>query len=523
MQQRRMRLGLALLSATLLSAPLVACDSTDSGGEAGPEDRNLTIVVAQEPANLDPCNSQDAQAVVLRLNVVQPLTMLNPDTMDLEPMLAESWERTSPTTWEFSLREGVTFQDGEPFDAEAAAYGINRTLNNPDVQCTSAGKVSTGTTTEVVDEYTLRIETDEPDPILPLELSYIDIASPNTPNDEVTNEPVGTGPYEFAKWNRGQYIEFAQWKDYWGDDMPEATTVRVSARPEASVRANMMRAGEADIAFPILAENATDDDRTRPFTQNRVFFLRLPIVAEPFTDMRVREAIAHAIDREALAEKILGPSGNPAGQIVTEAVNGHIPDWEGPAYDPELATSLIEEAAADGVPVDKPVEIVTDAGKFPGSEEVMQAVTKMVKDVGLNVTLRVVELGAWQELLYRPKDDNGDYQPWPTDMHPTMLTVSHDNVSGDAAFSFPNYLTSTGCCTTAADPELDKLVGQALSAEPEKRAELFQQAARTEYTQEKALIPMVEQLTILQLSDRVEYDPNGLTGAQLLLGDVTFE
>src|SRR3989337_1793604 len=101
------------------------------GGEGGTADRGtaLTIAAQAEPDNVEPCNSQDARAVVLRHNVVQPLTDLDPNTGDVIPELALSTERQDPTTWIFKLRPGVTFHDGAPFNAAAAVFGLNRTLN----------------------------------------------------------------------------------------------------------------------------------------------------------------------------------------------------------------------------------------------------------------------------------------------------------------------------------------------------------------------------------------------------------
>jgi peptide/nickel transport system substrate-binding protein len=505
-------------------AASVALTAACSGG-GGTADRGtaLTIAAQSEPDNVEPCNSQDARAVVLRHNVVQPLTDLDPKTGDLVPELALSWERQDPTTWIFRLRPGVTFHDGAPFNAAAAVFGLNRTLNEAALKdCTTRGKVNTKVTPSVVDDLTLKVVTEKPDPILPRELSYVDLVSPNTSTTEFTDHPIGTGPYTWGTWNRGLFLEINRWDGYWGEK-PAATKVRVVARGEASVRANMVKTGEADMAFPVAEVDATQDDRTHPFTENRIFFLRLPIQTAPFTDMRVRQAVGYAINKEQLASAILKRTGRPASQIVTETVNGFVPGYEGLPFDPAKAKELVAAAKADGVPVDAPVDLVTETGKFAGSDEIVQAAQQMLQDAGLNVHMRGVELGAWQQLLRKPPGpEPKTFGHFPPNQTPTILTVSHDNVAGDAAFSFPNYLTSTGCCTTANSPEVDQLVSQALAADGDERARLFQQAAQTEYTQETALVPLVEQLSLMLISPRIEYQPNGLTGAQLLLRDVSF-
>ncbi|OLT07740.1 hypothetical protein BJF90_13820 [Pseudonocardia sp. CNS-004] len=521
MSRSRRRRLLPVLGIAASLALVASCGGAGAGtGDSG---TTVTIAFQTEPENVEPCNSQDARAVVLRHNVVQPLTDLDPNTSDLIPELALSWERQDPTTWIFKLRPGVTFHDGAPFNAAAAVFGLNRTLNEKALEeCTTRGKVNTKVTPSVVDDLTLKVVTDEPDPILPRELSYVDLVSPNTPATEYTDHPIGTGPYTWGSWNRGQFLEINRWDGYWGDK-PAATKVRVVARTEASVRANMVKTGEADIAFPVAEADATQDDRTRPFTENRVFFLRLPIQTAPFTDLRVRQAVSYAINKDQLASAIMKRTGRPAAQIVTETVNGFVPGYQGLPFDPAKAKELVAAARADGVPVGAPVDLVTEAGKFAGSDEIVQAVQQMLRDAGLNVNMRAVELGAWRELLFKPAGpEPSTFGPFPPHQTPTILTVSHDNVAGDAAFTFPTYLTSRGCCTTANSPAVDQLVAQAQAAEGDERARLFQQAAQTEYTQENALVPLVEQLSLMLVSDRIEYQPNGLTGAQLLLKDVSF-
>ena len=514
----RRRLFPVLCIAVMSVSGTAAC----GGGNGAADGTALTIAAQAEPSNVEPCNSQDARAVVLRHNVVQPLTDLDPKTGDVVPELALSWERQDPTTWIFKLRPKVTFHDGAPLNAAAAVFGLNRTLNEAALKdCTTRGKVNTKVTPSVVDDLTLKVVTEKPDPILPRELSFVDLVSPNTPTTGFTDHPIGTGPYTWGSWNRGQFLEINRWDGFWGEK-PAPTKVRVVARTEASVRANMVKTGEADIAFPVAEVDATQDDRTRPFTENRVFFLRLPIQTAPFTDLRVRQAVGYAINKAQLASAILKRTGRPADQIVTESVNGFVPGYQGLPFDPAKAKDLVAAAKADGVPVDAPVDLVTEGGKFAGSDEIVQAAQQMLQAAGLNVHMRTVELGAWNTLLRKPPGSAPKtFGQFPPNQTPTILTVSHDNVAGDAAFTFPNYLTSKGCCTTANNPQVDQLVSQALAADGAERARLFQQAAQTEYTQEAALVPLVEQLSLMLVSDRIDYRPNGLTGAQLLLKDVS--
>lgn len=497
--------------AALAVVPLVLLAACSGPGSSG-GDRDLTIAIAVDPVSLDPCDTQDAtNAVVLRTNVTESLTRIDPETGEVVPFLAESWEQQDPATWRFALRQGVHFHDGTPFDAAAAATSINRVVE-PELNCQNLDQFPYPITATAVDATTLEVVSETPDPILPMRISYADIGAPSTPAAEKTSQPIGTGPFRFAERVQGQSVTLTRNDEYWGGPA-QATSVRYVYREEPSIRAGMARTGEADIAVPVSSQDATDDDRTREYNDNRVFFLRTSTEKAPFTDPRVRLAAQQAIDKETIVGSLMERTGTPTDQIVAATVNGHIDGFTGVPYDPEAAKQLLRAAEADGVDVRAPVDLVTRPDLFPGSDEVIQAIHQNLQSVGFTVDILSLDTDAWLQLLR---------SPFPPDQKATIVAISHDNVSGDASFSFPKYMASDGSNSTIRSPQIDALLAEAEGAASDERAALYQEAAALEYADVNAFLPIALQSKLLMLGPGIEYQPNSLTGVELTVADVTF-
>ena len=136
----------------------------------------------------------------------------------MKPRLATAWEQVNPTTWRFTLRDGVKFHDGTPFDAGAVVYSLERTLD-PALTCITRTKYFGGIeiTAKAVDPLTVEFTTKTPMPILPTLMAQLSIASPKTPKGEYTNDPIGTGPYDFVSWTQGENVKIERFPGYWGE------------------------------------------------------------------------------------------------------------------------------------------------------------------------------------------------------------------------------------------------------------------------------------------------------------------
>jgi peptide/nickel transport system substrate-binding protein len=511
---RSLTLGAALAAALLvpISASAVLAQATDKA---------ITVVLAVEPDSLDPCDTQTASnANVVRGNIFESLTHVSPVDGSVQPLLADSWTHVSPTVWEFKLRQHVTFQDGSDFDAKTAAANIVRSQAGTDfyggkLACYNSEQFSEKVVPEAVDASTLRVTTTSPDPILPLRLSYVDIgnlASQGSP-DKITN-PVGTGPYKFVSRKQGESIKLTRFDGYWGAK-PQIKDVTYVFRAESTVRAGMIETGEAQLATQIRAENATDDDRTVSFSDNRILLARVMTFKEPFLDPRVRQAVSYAIDRDTIVPAIMGKTGAPWYQMLGPQVNGYIPGFDDNGamkYDPQKAKDLIAAAKADGHPVDTQFLLVSRPDVVPAGNEITQAIAQNLQDVGFKVKIMSLENSAWLKYLR---------QPFPADQPATLQLISHDNTSGDASFSFPKYITCKGSVSSTCNQEIDVLIAKADKAEGQERADLYQQAAKILYTKESSMIGIAEQNQLMLLGPGVNYKPTPLSGLEIKISDIT--
>jgi peptide/nickel transport system substrate-binding protein len=481
---------------------------------AAAEDRQIVIAYANEPTTVDPCDMEADPALVLHGNVVQTLTDIDPKTSDVTPLLATSWQQDGPKAWVFKLRDGVTYSDGAPFNAEAAAFGINRGMNTPEITCSDQAKVAAKIKVSVVDPMTVRLETQEPAPNLPRELAYLHLPSPkSTPAKEKTAKPVGTGPYTFVKWDSGEQIILQRRSDV---SSPAVEKVTVKFRKEPSVRAQMVQTGEADIAYPIPPQFATTDDRTKEVPSSAVFLLRLSNTIAPLNDIRVREAVRAAIDKKTSVEVLLGRTGMVTDNAVASSINAYMQDYHAPGYDPDKARELLAAAKQDGVPVDKKIDLVAMTDQFTGSSEIMQNIAQNLQDVGLNVDLQVVDPAAWAKILFR--------RSTPTD-RPIILAAKNGNTTGDGSPTFTSYMDKNGCCAATDDDQMAQLIEKARQqADPAARRDAWHQAAMYQYTKDLSILPIAELVGLMLISSRIDYQPTGQTeDMQLKLGDIRFK
>lgn len=503
-------LGLALgLAAT--SAACGVSNSEGGGGGAGGGD-TVRIVVPEEPPTLEPCDSSlTAVGVVVRSNLTEPLVERNPTTGELDPLLATEWEQTSDTEWTFKLREGVTFSDGSPFDAEAAAHSLERAVNG-DLGCNVEGYVfgDVDLGVEVVDPTTITVSTPEPDPILPLRISFVEIVPTSTSDTERVREPIGTGPYKIDSWEAGQKLTFTANEDYWGE-APAYAGATYEWRSEGTVRAAMVLNDEADVATNIGPEDGAGDTAVF-YPNNETTAIRIQTYTPPLDDVRVRQAINYAIDRAGITESLFAGDAQVAAQLVPEGVVGFNPDLEPWPTDVDQAKALLAEAEADGVDLSPEIRLIGRTAQFPKIEETIQVIQKELSDLGLNITIEMMDTSGTVEVQERP---------FPEDSGPYLLMIQHGNQAGDAVFSMEQYLLSEGFQSSGGTKELDQQIRAASALEGEER-----QAALAEvFAQEPEKVAQYAYLAhmngVMAIAPGVSYEPNSATGDEMRLAAMT--
>ena len=496
-----------LYGAVLALAPLAPAWAQDA-------DTDVTIVLQTQPDQLDPCQSSKSQVGrVLRQNIVETITTINPEDGSVTPRLATDWEQLDDLTWRFELREDVTFHDGTPFNAEALKYSIERTLDES-IDCEIRVKYFGGIdlTVTPVDEYTVDLKTADPVPIMPTLMGTVVAMSTATPMGEITREPIGTGPYTLSEWSPGQRIVLSRWDGYWGEQ-PEVTSSTYVWRQESAVRAAMVAAGEADIAPNIAVQDATDPEMDFSFLNSETSRLRIDAALPPLDDRRVRLALNYATDREALQGTIFSDQVIPATQLVVPGINGHNPDLEPYPYDPERARELLEEAAADGVPVDREITIIGRYNLYPNSEESLQALQAMYDAVGIKTTLRMTEANEWFDLLFRP---------FAEDRPPSLFQSQHDNNNGDAVFTIFAKYHSEGGQSTIADAELDSLIDRGGAATGAERTQLYQDAFKRLHEEIVPDIMLFHMVGFTRVNPRLNFEPSISTNTEVQLSEISF-
>jgi peptide/nickel transport system substrate-binding protein len=495
--------GLALPLAVALAWPALAA-----------EEGEIVVVLSEEPDMVDPCEaSRSNVGRIVKQNITETLTEIDPDDGSITPRLATAWEQVDDLTWRFELQQGVKFHDGEDFNAAAAKAAIERTLDDR-IDCEIRIKFFGGMTVTpvVVDDHTLDIKTAEPAPILPTMMGTMTITSPNTVTGERTRDPVGTGPYRFVSWEPGTSVVLERFEDYWGE-APEVEKVTYVFRGESAVRAAMVAAGEADIAPNIAVQDATDPTMDFSYLNSETSSVRIDVTRPPLDDVRVRQAMNLAIDRDAMIGTIFSEDVVKATQFVVPSINGHNPDLEPWPYDPEQAKALLAEAKADGVPVEDEITFIGRLEIYPNATEHAEATMAMLHDVGLNVKLNMVEVAEWVDIYTKP---------YAEDRPPQLVQTQHDNNNGDAVFTVFFKYHSDGAQSVLSNPELDALIEKATVSTGDERREAWQEAFRMVHEDIVADIKMFYMVGYTRVGRRVDFTPDISTNSELQIAKIKF-
>ncbi len=277
---------------------------------------------------------------------------------EVVPALAESWEVSEDlVTWTFTLREGVTFHDGEPWNADAAVFNLERYTDEeaphyyPELAAQGGINVGGIDTVSKIDEMTIEITTNGPWSYLPIDLAAVFFGSP-TAIQELGNEafgeaPVGTGPFKFVELERGERLVMEKNEDYWRG-APALDTLVLRPIPDSTARVAALRAGEVawiEVPLPDDIPGLVDAGfQVLLNTYDHIWPWVLDTSKPPFDDVRVRQALNYAINRESLSTDILQGTAQPAYQAVPSANFAFDGGDDVYSYDPDLAMELLTEA-----------------------------------------------------------------------------------------------------------------------------------------------------------------------------------
>ena len=503
--RRRLLSGIVVLG---MLAMLVGIGSSNQTAAQDP----LVIIQGTEPPGLDPTLHREGPTYSVTINMFDSLLRKTRDGQNA-PALAESFERDTDTSWVFHLRPDVQFHNGEPLTAEAVKFTVER-IFDPDLESTRATDLDWIDRVEIIDELTVRIVANEPFALAEHFFTELQIVPPNhvTEVGDVSFDemPVGTGPFEFVRWDRGNQIVLQRNENYWAGPA-EVEAVEFRFISSAASRVATLLSGNADLITdpPITARQQIDANPNTRFesaTGTRVVFVGLDTVQEsPLQDVQVRQAMNYAIDKASIIDNLLDGLGEQTTTLLTDQDFGFNPEVDPYPFDPDRARQLLADA---GYPEGFEITMDMVNGRFINDTNVAQAIAGFLDDVGITVTLNVLEFGAFNGAIF-------SHQSSP------MYFASWGNPVFDPAFIFDFITRTEGLLRTIQDPEIDDLLNRAsATTDQELRRDLYQQVMPL-INEAAPTIFLYKQPVLFGMSERLDWGPR--SDEFLLMSDARFK
>ncbi|WP_132258982.1 ABC transporter substrate-binding protein [Paucimonas lemoignei] len=479
----------------------------------------LRIGLAADVSTLDPHYLNIAPNIALASHMFDTLVAVNPDGQ-LVPGLAVSWRAVDATTWEFRLRSGVKFHDGTELTAEDVLFSLDR----PATLVSSPGPFTSYTkqivAKEAPDPHTIILKTARPYGPLPLDLSSIFIVSKKAALHAKTADfnsgkaAIGSGPFKLVQFLRGDRIELARNEFYWGEK-PAWDKVSLRILTSNAPRLAALLAGDVDaiegvpaahierikadpnlhleqkVSWRTLFWHLDQSDRPSPFITDKA---GKPLPRNPLRDIRVRQAISRAIDRQALVSRTMEGLALPASNLVAPGIFGHNPDLPVEKYDPEGAKKLLTQA---GYPDGFALMLHGPNNRYINDAAVVQTVAQFLNRVGIATRVQTLPLS-----VYFGKARNGEF---------SAALLGWGSLAGDFALrtvvGTSNPQTGWGSWNWGkySNPAVDDLVRHALSSvEPAQREEFARDAAGIALG-EYAVVPLHHQYATWAMRKGLKY------------------
>ncbi|AYM82094.1 oligopeptide ABC transporter substrate-binding protein [Agrobacterium tumefaciens str. Cherry 2E-2-2] len=383
------------------------------------DQKDLSIAQGNDILSLDPADHGNNSTESALVNIYDYLVTkdFSGETLVFTPNLAKSWSTGDQVRWLFNLRDDVRWHDGRKFTANDVKFTIERTQGDPKLK--SASKFSSVKGVKVIDDHTLEIETNYPNPLLLH--AFVGNGAGILPKqafeaagdkEAFFQNPVGTGPYRFKEWRKADRLVLEKNANWWGGQ-PKWDAVIIRAIPETATRVSEFITGGVDIAVNIPPEDierikANQGTRIISFDIARNLALHVRTGEKWVThDPRVREAIDLAIDRETIAKQVVNGYGSPTRGFFPNKIPGSNPALSaGLTYDPEKARALLLEAGQDGATI----KLSTPSGRYVKDREISEAVIGYLEDAGFRPQLEVLDWTIYNSRL--TADGFGELYLW---------------------------------------------------------------------------------------------------------------
>jgi len=502
-----------------LLALLACCTGVATAAD---KPRDISIGLQAAITSIDPHYHNLTPNNGLSLHIFEPLVMYDPNGK-LVPALATSWKPLDDLTWEFKLRKNVHFHDGSLFTAEDVVFTLKRVPNVPNSPSSMATFTKPIVDVKVVDPYTLILKTASPHVLLPSDLSQVRIVS-HIAGEKATTEDynsgkaaIGTGPYKFVEYIPNQRVALKANYGHWAGEQPwEKITFKMLTTPAARVAALLSNDVQMIETVPTadIAKLAADARLTLvDKVTNRIIYVHLnqsteksppfvtakdgkPLDKNPFRDVRVRRALSMAINREAIADRVMEKKAVPAAQLLADSFFGTSKKLRPTAYDPEGAKKLLAEA---GYPNGFAMTIHGPNNRYINDDKIAQAIAQMYTKIGLDVKVETMPSSVY---FTRASKLEFGYMllGWGTESNEQgsglrSLLATYDPAKGMGVTNRGRY----------SNPAFDKLLTDALATMDEKKRDGMIQRAAEMAMNDVGLIPIHYELSTWATTKAMKY------------------
>jgi len=456
--------------------------------EGGSENNTLVLGEMWDIESIDPING-DGTLICEKAAITETLVGAN-ENFSLKPELATSWEQLDENTWEFKLRNNVTFHDGSKMTAKEVKFTLEKVISE-NSKVASMLKIDS---IEVVDDYTLKIKTKEINPILPGVLHYPDTAiiSPSSYNEKgELVKPVGTGPYKFDSFDeQTRILTVVKNENWWGGKVGLDKLI-LKGIPDPNTRAMAIENGEVDFTVDVPYSetdrvDAIDGINVEKYKTPRVYKLDLNLKHEPLEDVKVRQAISYAINRSDIAENVLYNVGEAAAGPFLPTMVWANKSLKPYSQDLKKADELLTAAGwvdtdGDGIrdKNGKPLKLnlMTYAAR-PGLPPMAEAMAAQLREAGIGIETEVMEMGSI--------DDRREKGNW--DLYLAAYNIA---MVPDPEYILTNWYMTNGTDNTPgySNPKVDSLITEARKiTDPNERYKKFNEVEAIVYDEQPMII-----------------------------------
>lgn len=457
--------------------------TSSDGGDGGSEssgDFDITITQGQMPSGLDPHDHRETPTTVVMLHAYDSVLSRDVDGNIVNALATDYSRVDGENAATFTLREGVTFHNGDTLTAEDVAYSINRIVDE-DVGFASPQRdqLAGVSGAEAVDETTVKVMNANLNPIVFSEFAtYCDVMQKAWTEEHeksyISQNMMGTGPFQLSSYTEDEEVVLERYDDYWKEPAA-ASGVTFRAAEEASTRVNQLLQGETDITVNVPPQevqrvNNSDNATIAAAPSTRIIYNAMRYDVEPFSNVQFRQALNYAVDLESIVENVLGGFGAQTGQPTLEGFVGYNPDVDPYPYDPEQAEALVEESGFAGAEI----ELHTPVGRYLKDLEISQAVAGYIDELpNVSASVRQRDFGSLvDELLTGNIEDK-----------PNWYLIGWGEATFDGGLVMTALLSADGALTSWNNEEFDSLLEEAGNQTGDQRSQTLQEANQLAHDQ----------------------------------------